>query len=538
MKYITRNINNLITLKLNSTPVNPYSGKYIFNCTHILTNQILTLILQDQSPQPNTYQQFLISSGDSNNFLVGQYSVNIADFSASTVTIATEYFTARQSTVDDSIYFLPNSDTADVYQQTSTSIPAIPIGLTATLLSSGIDIQLKWDLGSTNTDSFELWRRNASTGSSFGLATGIQYLTYVDRALPLNKTFIYKIRAKNDIGFSGFSPEVSATTSISGQTGSTLITLIGSGETKTTPVGSSTWIIYSPSAQTSSNIYSGATPAAITVGGIVAGEVLTGKTFTELFQDLLVPTLFPMIVAPSGIMTRYISPNAFYEINENLTIEFEQDFNRGSITPAYGTNGYRSGVPIAYYYNGAGLPLWILSNAMSDAQVISNYHALIGINSWNGHVEYSAGQQPKDSKGNNYLSPLPQGVTTMQVCSFEGVYPVFANTVLINNQTQQPLVSMLNGNNFVYSLAAETMGFKQRFEMSSQWLTARPIVGIQTFNTVSNAWEFQGGTAGTSLSYWTQTSIVISVQGLNVNYTIFTYNGTDRSAAQIKIILT
>ena len=540
MKFIIRGLQNEIILKLNSTPVNNYSGTYLFSGKHIQTNQYLTLILTDQSPVKNTYQKFIIDSGDSNNFLLGQYVFNISDVTASTTIITTEYFTAKQLDTDNSIYFMQNSDTAGIYEMTSTSIPDIPLNLQAILLPTGNDIELSWDLGSTNTDSFELWRRNAS-GSSFGLSTDIEYLTFVDYSLPFNTTYFYKIRAKNDIGFSAFSAEVSATTSFTGSTGSTSINLIGSGLTITKHISGGTWIIFSTGStgQTGGNIYyTGATPAAITVGGIVAGDILTGKTYTDLFEELLVPTLFPMIVAPSGTMTRYISPNALYEINEVLTIEFEQDFNRGSITPPYGTNGYRSGVPLGYYYNGAGLPLIVPSSAMSDAQVISNYHVLNGINSWNGHVEYSAGQQPKDSKGNNYNSPLPQGVTSVQYCTLEGVYPVFANTVLINNQTQQPLVSMLNGNNFVYSLVAETLGFKQRFEMAQSWLTARPIVGIQTFNTVSNAWEYQGGTAGTSLTYWTQTSVVISVQGNNVNYKIFTYNGTDRSATQIKIILT
>ena len=88
------------------------------------------------------------------------------------------------------------------------------------------------------------------------------------------------------------------------------------------------------------------------------------------------------------------------------------------------------------------------------------------------------------------------------------------------------------------SVVPETGGNKQTVAMPTDWLTARPIIGIQTYNTFDNQWEYQGGSAGASLAYWTQTSDTAVINFNIIDYTIFTYNGTDRSNVQIKITLT
>lgn len=49
----------------------------------------------------------------------------------------------------------------------------------------------------------------------------------------------------------------------------------------------------SPTFSGGSVIYSGATPSTVTVGGISAGTVLTGKTFNDLWEELLVPYVSP-----------------------------------------------------------------------------------------------------------------------------------------------------------------------------------------------------------------------------------------------------
>jgi len=570
MKYITRGINNELFFKLNSTPVNTYSGDYLFTCKHIQTSNVVQLTLTDQSITPNVYQKFIITSGQTLSFESGQYELQIYDVTASTVQITEEYLTVYAGQQQQPIIFMSSGSTPFIYGSTgSTVIPDVPQQFNGILLSDGISTQLTWSMGIPNAQGFELWRK-IDTGGTYISLGNLQSYIYIDKFLSYSTDYYYKIRAWNQVGYSAFTPEIQIqTTSHSGSTGQTSIHIYGSGSTIVTNPSGNTFIVYTPptdlsnyvtipvfsaytgttnttinnmqqeiqalSASTSGGtIYVGQSPAAIQVGGIQVGDPLTGKTFSKLFEELLVPVLYPTFVNPSNSLFTILTP--YYLIGTSLSFNTTAIFNRGSISPAYGTNGYRSGLPNTYHYTGTGLPSTISSTALSDNQLINSYTIIQGNQSWTSSVSYDQGQQPKDSKGNNYNSPLAAGTTGVQTASTEGVYPIYATTITINTLTQQALASMINGNSLVYSVVAETGGNKQSFALPNAWTTARPLQGIQTYNTVSNAWEYQGGSQATSKTYWTTSSITEVIQGNTINYTKYTYNGVDRSSVQIKLL--
>ena len=286
--------------------------------------------------------------------------------------------------------------------------------------------------------------------------------------------------------------------------------------------------------------YNLSSPAAITVGGINAGTELTGKTAFQLFEELLVPTLFPTLTAPSNTFNKTSPSGTLFKVGFTTNIIFDAGFNRGSITPPYGTSGFRSGLPSSYNYTGSGLPSSVTTSSLSNTQTVSGYTFLIGNQSWTNTVSYLVGEQPKDSKGNDFNSPLSSGTTSPAIIrTYEGVYPLFGTTSNIITLTEQTLVSMLNGNNIVFNLVAETGGNKQKFDIPNPWTgtpTNRPLVGVQTFNTVSNQWEYQGGSAGASLTFWSTSSTTHTIESNIINYTRYTYNSTDRSAIQIRLV--
>ena len=598
MKYISKGINNTITLKLNSQSINTYSGTYIFSCQHIQTGDIINLTLNDISITPNIYQKFIITSGESLNFQSGQYEIQIFDALASTILITEEYFTVYSDANASPVIFMGSGGQDIIYNVTGyTTVPDVPENFNAYLRSDGISTYLNWSMIFPNITGFELWRKESSGGTYISLNNDIQSYIYIDKFLNYSTNYFYKVRAFNNIGYSNFSSEIKiSTSSLTGNTGTTSIHIIGSGATKVLNFSGNTFIIYSPSAHTQNfigsgittvtksgdtfivdtapivpidqivllgsgltkthkvsgntwtifstgntghtgggDIYTGATPSAISLGGIVTGEVLTGKSYTKLFEELLVPTLYPTLTSPSNTFSS--TANNLYEIAQSITFSVTAGFNRGSINPAFGTNGFRAGLPNTYHFNGAQLPANVSLTNLSLTENITSYTVLKGLQTWTSDITYSIGQQPKNSKGGNYNSPYSAGTTGILTINTEGVYPIFATTVTIDTWTKQPLVSMLYGNNFVFNMVAETGGDKQTFAMATDWLTARPITGIQTFNTVSNQWEYQGGSAGTSLTYWTQTPDTAVIQFNVINYTIFTYNGVDRANVQIKIIL-
>ena len=94
---------------------------------------------------------------------------------------------------------------------------------------------------------------------------------------------------------------------------------------------------------------------------------------------------------------------------------------------------------------------------------------------------------------------------------------------------------MLTSNNVAYTLVAETGGYKQRILLPYYWYTAptsRPLVGIQTYNTVSASWEYQGGNAATSLTYWGRVIVSDAV----TSYYRYTYNSDNRAETQIRLV--
>jgi len=95
---------------------------------------------------------------------------------------------------------------------------------------------------------------------------------------------------------------------------------------------------------------------------------------------------------------------------------------------------------------------------------------------------------------------------------------------------------MITGNNVTMTMVAESGGNKQKFEIPTAWTGARPLVAVQQFNTVSSTWEYPGGSAASSVALWTTSSVTESVQGNTINYTQYTYNGTDRSSVQIRLV--
>lgn len=271
------------------------------------------------------------------------------------------------------------------------------------------------------------------------------------------------------------------------------------------------------------------------VGGLTAGTTageLRGQSYDLLLTNLLFPTAYPTLTNPFNTFSS--SASALEEIGDVKNIIFSASFNRGTISPAYGTSGYRSGLPNTYTYTGSGIDGSVASTLLTDNKTASSYTILIGTQSWTNTVSYDIGEQPLDNKGNPYSTPLPAGTTSAKTVTVEGVYPLFGTTSTISNpDTQQPLISMLTGNRPVFSMPVESGGYKQSFDIPTAWSgapTNRPLTNVETYNTVSGSWE------STGLSTWSTSSVTHDVQGNTINYTRYTYNGANRGDVQIRLV--
>ena len=154
--------------------------------------------------------------------------------------------------------------------------------------------------------------------------------------------------------------------------------------------------------------------AAIDVGGIDAGDEFTvGTSYDDMWDALLNPTLYPTFVDPSASLS--YSADTYYEVKSTIPAKTaSESLNRGSINPAYGTSGYRSGAATNYAIatNGADTEYSDSSTSSGTFSVPALTRSTKGNIVLTATVSYAAGEQPKDSKSNNYSSPLPAGSKT------------------------------------------------------------------------------------------------------------------------------
>lgn len=279
-------------------------------------------------------------------------------------------------------------------------------------------------------------------------------------------------------------------------------------------------------------------PVTTTVGGISSGETFFfgGKTFAETMEAIFYPVQNPTLTPPSLGFNDNIAD--LVKIGTSTTITYTSNFSRGSINPQYPptSSPYRSGNPNTYHYVFFGTPQNVAQTSIIDTQIKSHV-VTQGIQTSSCYVSYDVGVQPYNSKGDPYNSALPAGNTGTITRSFEGVYPLFATTVAITNpNTEQPLVSMVNGDNIEIDMVAENpFGLeRQSFDIPNTWLASRPLVGVQTYNDLTQNWEYEGGSAALSLGFWTASSTTHVVNGV-VDYTRYSYNSDKRGTAEIRL---
>ena len=219
-------------------------------------------------------------------------------------------------------------------------------------------------------------------------------------------------------------------------------------------------------------------------------------------------------------------------IGDSIPIQFTSTFSRGSINPQYDADSpYRSGDGNAVTYAGPGLNTTIPSYP-SNPNIQNISHTVTqGVQSWTNYWSYDEGVQPFDSKGDPYDSSLAAGNTSTDSVSLEGVYPLYATTVNITTLTEQPLVSMITGDNIEFQMVAEPpFGTdRQKFDIPNAWLSSRPLIGVQFYSDLESAWKYEGDSSTSSLTYWTTSDPGNKIiEGNSVPYTRYSYNSVDK----------
>jgi hypothetical protein len=159
------------------------------------------------------------------------------------------------------------------------------------------------------------------------------------------------------------------------------------------------------------------------VGGIGSGTSvndLEGKTFSALFDDIFFPTINPTNNPGSLVST---TSRTYEEVGDIINVIVDSDFTQGTWTVVGQSSRDYYGAATAYFYSSPEDPE--ISNNLNTSYTFDSYTVTLGTNNFPTAVSHSAGDQPVNSKGNNYENPIPAGKLTDSPVSFQGIYPWF-----------------------------------------------------------------------------------------------------------------
>lgn len=210
------------------------------------------------------------------------------------------------------------------------------------------------------------------------------------------------------------------------------------------------------------------------VGGVSQGRQYPQGTGLEtIFREMLNPTETPVFTAPSATLE---APGAklLEKGGSAKIVTMTVTFNRGTIIPAYGTSGNRAGEATGYALNG-GEP---------QAQNRFNVTVTEANSTFSATVNYAAGEQPKNSIGEDFSEPLPAGSVTTNTLTYEFVDPLWSNTANIRTVAKEPLVSR-SAKTKTFNFPEQTEEFPEVFDVPASW----NVTGIQVLNELNNKWE-------------------------------------------------
>lgn len=267
--------------------------------------------------------------------------------------------------------------------------------------------------------------------------------------------------------------------------------------------------LYAPTGGGSSTLTADLT-ASVSVGGIESGTTYQlGTSLEDILRDLLDPLQYPTLTDPSATLSS--AGTKLLEAGSTASRTLVLELNRGSINPAYGTDGYRSGLATGYSLNGG-----TAVNTGTFTETVSETN-----NEFQGTVAYAAGPQPKDSKGHDYNSPLPAGSATSNKITYEFVNAIWANTANITTVAKLALVSFTTGVK-EFNFPAQTASNAEQFDIPASW----HVTAVEVLNTLSNTWE------DCSSEFTVGTTTHLNAANQNVNYATYTDNRGYAAAAR------
>ena len=249
------------------------------------------------------------------------------------------------------------------------------------------------------------------------------------------------------------------------------------------------------------------------LGGIPAGTTvaqLKNKTFSQLFDELIFPTVNPTFEAPTASLslkststTPIIQEVGTTGASVPVAASFNTGYNAGAIKIAGVKKQNRGGA-----LDSGSSFIYINNTPTNKTFPIEIPEGAI---TYKYRAAYQQGPQPLDSKGNNYQTPLPAGTVDSAAVTINGVYPYFTNKD--NNEAFAKLALTTSNTLSAVKFKAEGPN-KHTFKLPVKYTLTK----VELLNTLSGKYENYG------TDKFTKTTENIEVQGKQVEYAVYTRN--------------
>ena len=268
----------------------------------------------------------------------------------------------------------------------------------------------------------------------------------------------------------------------------------------------------------------GAVPAGTTfypVGQLSDSSLVAGKTAEEILLMMLYGIVSPTLTNPR-LSIALNDDNDALIIGRPTTLKGALSFDRGSISPAFGTSGYRAGAPINYT---------IGNTQIESAQDVCDFEIVVTPTESKVNllyaVEYGAGEQPVNSIGQPFGAALPAGALyeSIELTAAHALYDAYGDNVEFDWFVAD------DGQGYYSAFASEGSGKQQTFAVAEDV----SVVGIKAYNLLTQTWEWLGGSARTSLTHFDTTLISGESLGETQNYVLYTHNQPASGERELRI---
>lgn len=257
------------------------------------------------------------------------------------------------------------------------------------------------------------------------------------------------------------------------------------------------------------------------VGQLNDSSQVAGKTAEEILLMMLYGIVSPTLTEPS-LSIALSAENEMPIIGRPSVLKGALTFSRGKIDPAFTTSGYRAGAPTHYSIGDQVIESTSTSYDFELEFVPTDKTTLIPY-----AVSYGAGEQPVNSIGQPVGAPLSAGMINSAI-------EVTAAYELYSEHEEHPFTWFEDedGSGYLSVFAMETLdGEKQSFMVSSKMT----VVGIKTFNVMTQKWEWLGSDKAISLTHFNIGVVPKEELGTTTDYIEYTHNRNRVGERELRI---